>query len=89
MRGPLLAFETSDGNELRGKQIGIVLTYGDADVVVSGGINAIHTFESIFAYIGAEIVGVVHRMANKAGEVRDQPALMASALKLGQRLLTG
>jgi multimeric flavodoxin WrbA len=81
-----LALETSDGNELCGKRIGIVLTYGDADVVVSGGINAIHTFESIFAYIGAEIVGVVHGTANKAGEVKGQPALMASALKLGQQL---
>jgi multimeric flavodoxin WrbA len=81
-----LALETGDGNELRGKQIGIVLTYGDADVVTSGGINAIHTFQSMFAYIGAEIVGFVHGTANKAGEVKEQPALMASALKLGQQL---
>jgi multimeric flavodoxin WrbA len=81
-----LALETSDGNELRGKQIGIVLTYGDANVVASGGINAIHTFESMFAYIGAEIVGVVHGTANRAGEVKEQPALMASARALGQQL---
>jgi multimeric flavodoxin WrbA len=81
-----LALETSDGNELRGKRIGIVLTYGDTDIHTSGGINAINTFKSMFDYIGAPIVGYVHGTGNKPGEVRDQPDLMDRAFKLGQRL---
>ena len=81
-----LALETSDGNELRGKQIGIILTYGDTDIFTSGGINAIHAFQSLFGYIGAEIVGYVYGTGNKLGEVKDQPKLMERALKLGQQL---
>lgn len=81
-----LALETSDGNELGGKQIGIVLTYGDTDIFTSGGINAIHAFQSLFGYIGAEIVGYVYGTGNRPGEVKDQPKLMERALKLGQQL---
>jgi multimeric flavodoxin WrbA len=81
-----LALETKDGNQLAGKQVGIVLTYGDSDIHTSGGINAIHTFESMFDYIGAEIVGYVHGTGNKAGEVKDQPELMDRAFKLGRQL---
>ena len=81
-----LALETRDGNELRGKQVGIVLTYGDTDIFTSGGINAIHAFQSLFDYIGAEIVGYVYGTGNKLGEVKEQPKLMESALRLGQQL---
>lgn len=82
-----LAFETADGNELRGKKIGIILTYGDTDVYTSGGINAIHTFQSMFNYIGADIVGLVYGTGNKPGEVADQPELMERAFKLGQQIV--
>lgn len=81
-----LALETNDGNELRSKQVGIVLTYGDMDIFTSGGINAIHTFQSLFDYIGAEIVGYVYGTGNKLGEVKEQPQLMEWALQLGQQL---
>jgi multimeric flavodoxin WrbA len=81
-----VALETSEGNELRGKQVGIILTYGDTDIFTSGGINAIHTFQSMFGYIGAEIVGYVYGRGNKPGEVKGQPELMERAFKLGQQL---
>jgi multimeric flavodoxin WrbA len=81
-----LALETRDGNELRGKQVGIVLTYGDTDIFTSGGINAIHAFQSLFGYIGAEIVGYVYGTGNKPGEVKDQPELLERAFKLGRQL---
>jgi multimeric flavodoxin WrbA len=81
-----VALETPDGNELGGKKIGIVLTYGDTDIFTSGGINAIHSFQSMFGYIGAEIVGYVYGTGDKPGEVKDQPELMERALKLGQQL---
>ena len=80
------ALESPTGNALRGKQIGIVLTYGDTDLYTSGGINAIHTFESMFRYIGAEIVGMVYGTAHKLGDAERQPELMERAYQLGQKL---
>jgi multimeric flavodoxin WrbA len=74
------------GNALRGKQFGIVLTYGDTDLYTSGGINAIHTFESIFRYIKAEIVGMVYGTASDPGDVEKQPALLEQAFQLGLRM---
>lgn len=73
----------------RGKQIGIVLTYGDTDLHNSGGINAIHTFESMFRYVGAEIIGVVHGSAYEIGEAEKQPDLMERAYQLGQKIGAG
>jgi len=80
------ALETPDGNKLRGKQFGILLAYGDSDLYTSGGINAIHTFESMFRYIGVESAGMVYGTANDIGDVQKQPELMESAYKLGQKL---
>jgi multimeric flavodoxin WrbA len=80
------AFESPKGSRLRGKQIGIVLVYGDTDLYTSGGINAIRTFESMFRYLGAEIVGMVYGTAMDVGDVEKQPELMERAHRLGQRI---
>lgn len=72
--------------KFRDKRIGIVLTYGDPDLHSSGGINAIHTFESMFRYLGAEITGIVHGCANEIGDIENQPELMERAYSLGQKL---
>lgn len=80
------ALEGAGGRALHGKQIGIILTYGDSDLYTSGGINAIHTFESIFRYLGAEIAGWVYGSANDIGDVKKQPELMQSARQLGEKL---
>lgn len=71
---------------LRGKQIGIVLTYGDTDLYTSGRINAIHTFESMVCYIGAEITGMVYGTAHEIGVAEKQPELMKHAFQPGQKL---
>lgn len=83
------ALESPQGSALCGKQIGIVLTYGDTDLYTSGGINAIHTFESMFRYIGAEITGMVYGTAHEIGDSEKQPELMESAYHLGQKLGVG
>jgi len=70
----------------RGKPIGIILTYGDSDLYTSGGINAIHTFETMFRFLQAPIVGMVYGTANVPGDVEKQPELMEQAYQLGQRL---
>ena len=80
------AFDTSKGNALAGKQIGIVLTYGDTDPFTSGAINAIHTFQDMFRYIRADIVGIVYGTGVNVGDVEKQSALMERAYQLGQRL---
>jgi len=80
------ALQTPQGNALRGKQIGIILTYGDSDLYTSGGINAIHTFQSMFRYIGCEIAGMVYGTASDVGDVQKQPALMQQAYQLGKKL---
>ncbi len=82
------ALETPQGNALRGKQIGLLLAYGDSDLYTSGGINAIHTFESIFRYIGCEIAGMVYGTAGAAGEMQQQTELMQKAYQLGRKLGT-
>ena len=80
------ALESPQGSALRGKQFGILLTYGDTDLYTSGGINAIHTFESMFRYIGAEIKGMVYGSANKVGDIEKQPDLLQKAYQLGLKL---
>jgi len=80
------AMETSQGSQLRGKQIGIILTYGDSDPYTSGAVNAIHTFQSMFHYIGCEIAGLVYGTASNVGDVQKQPALMEQAYQLGKKL---
>ena len=80
------ALESEQGSTLRGKQLGVVLVYGDTDLYTSGGINAIHTFESIARYIGMEIAGMVYGTAYELGEAEKQPDLMAKAFKLGEKL---
>jgi len=70
----------------RGKPVGIILTYGDSDLYTSGGINAIHTFETLFRFLRAPIVGMVYGTAMDPGDAEKQPDLMERAYQLGQRL---
>jgi multimeric flavodoxin WrbA len=80
------ALESSQGNALKGKQFGIILTYGDTDPYSSGAINAIRTFQDMFRYIGANIAGMVYGTASDEGDVLKQPELMGRAYKLGAKL---
>jgi multimeric flavodoxin WrbA len=81
-----VAFEIKGGNELQGKQIGIVLSYGDTDIYTSGGVNAIHAFQSMFRYLKGDIVGMVYGTGNKPGEIAENTELMERAYKLGLKL---
>ena len=80
--------ESAKGSELKGKQIGIVLTYGDSDPYTSGAINAIRTYQDMFRYIGASMAGIVYGTAMDIGDVLKQPELLERAYKLGQKLGT-
>ena len=76
-----------DGS-FKGKQFGVVLTYADSDLYSSGGINVIHSYESMFRYLEADFTGLVHGSVEHVGEAEQQPALMESAYQLGQKLGT-
>jgi multimeric flavodoxin WrbA len=74
------------GHALKGKKIGILLTYADADPFGSGAVNALRAFQDGFNYIGAEIAGMVYGSAWKAGEIRQNASLMKQAYDLGTKL---
>ncbi len=80
------AMELPTGSELGGKKLALVMAYGDTDLYTSGGINVIYTLESICRYTGLELAGIVHGTANDIGDAEKQPALMAQAFQLGQKL---
>jgi hypothetical protein len=71
---------------LKGKKIGIILTYADADPFISGAVNAIRMYQDIFKYIGAEIAGIVYGSAWKAGEIESNKEVMEKAYELGKTL---
>ena len=80
------ALQGPQENALAGKQIGIVLTYGDTDPFTSGAVNAIRTFQDMCRYIGANVAGIVYGSATKEGEIQNQPSLLEKAYQLGQKL---
>ena len=80
------ALESDEDEPIKHKQFGVVLTYGDSDAYRSGGINAVHTFESMCHHLESEIVGVVHGTAKKWGDARDDEKLMEAAYQLGKKI---
>jgi multimeric flavodoxin WrbA len=68
------------------KVFGVVLTYGDTDLYTSGGINAIHTLETMFRFIQAEVVGWVYGSLGDVGDAQKHPELMERAYRLGKKL---
>ncbi len=78
-----------DGYNWEGKKIGIIMTYADDDPFISGAVNAFHTFQDAFKYLGAEIIGFVYGQAGKAGEISENQTVLKQARELGVRLATG
>lgn len=74
-------------NPFAGKRIAIAMSYGDADAVRSGCVNAIRTFQDAFRYTGSKLVGMVYGSAMRAGEIESNEALMRQAKDLGNRLV--
>ncbi len=80
------ALVDADGYLLRGKKIGIVMTYGDSDPFDSGAVNAFRTFQDAYRYVGAEIVDMVYGSADAAGDIQENAEIIAQAYALGQKL---
>ncbi len=82
----LYAFGTGEFHALKGKRIGIVLTYGDADPFVSGAVNALRSFQDAFAFLGAPIIGMVCASATEPGDIKANIEAMKEARDLGREL---
>jgi len=70
----------------KGKPVGVVLSYGDTDLHNSGGINAIHSFETMFRFLQADIKGIVHASLDGEGDALQHPDLLEKARQLGVKL---
>ena len=82
------AMQGPEGNALKDKEVGLIMTYGAEDLESSGAMNAIHAYEDIFRFIDAPIVGIVHGSTGR-GDIRLQKAVMEQAYQLGQKLARG
>ena len=75
-------------NPFAGKRIAIAMSYGDADPVKSGCVNALRTFQDAYRYTRSKIVGMVYGSAMEAGEIKNNEALMREAEELGKLLVS-
>ena len=80
------AINHPSGFELAGKQLSLVMVYGDTDLHSSGGVNVIHSLESLCRYTKLKFDGIVHGTANDIGDAEKDPKLMKEAFDLGQKL---
>ncbi len=80
------ALDGPSGSALRGKRIGVLLPHGGENAELSGAIYAIGLFEQAAAYIGFDLVGVVHGMAWEPGEIRDNESVMSASFELGRSM---
>ena len=80
------AIHGQGGYAFTGKDVGVILTYEDEEVFVSGGINALRSFQDTFAYVKANLVGSVYGRADKAGDVQTNGKLLQKAYDLGKKL---
>ena len=74
---------------LTGKKVAILMTYEDADVFSSGGVNALRSLQDMCRFVRAEIVGVVHGSAAKIGDIKKRPEILQQAYDLGQKIVHG
>ena len=80
------AMRLGDKHGLTGKKIGVILTYADDDIFVSGGINALRSIQDVCAYVDAELVGSVYGTADKPGSLKGDQKLLDKAYRLGEEI---
>jgi multimeric flavodoxin WrbA len=80
------ALNGPQGHALKGKPIGLIMTYGDTDPFTSGAVNAIRAFQDICRFIDAPVAGLVYGSATNAGDIQTQSDLLLEAYQLGQKL---
>ncbi len=71
---------------LNGKELGMILCYGDRDAFVSGAVNVIRSFQDIAGNMEAKIAGIVHGSAGNPDETTSNGDLVEGARALGRRM---
>lgn len=79
-------FQANHWKEIRYKRFGLILCYGDTDLQTSGGINAVHTIETMCRFLKSELVATVHGSLNEVGDAHKHPELLQQAYALGRSL---
>ena len=69
------------------KTIAAALAFGDEDILVSGGVNAVRSLQDICRFTGAAWGGCVYGAAAERDALAKNEKLMAEANALGERLL--
>jgi NAD(P)H-dependent FMN reductase len=80
------ALNGPQGHALKGKPIGLIMTYADIDPFVSGAVNALRAFQDICRFIEAPVAGMIYGSAVGVGDIQKQPDLLQKAYQLGQQL---
>lgn len=80
------ALHGPEGHALKGKPLGLLMTYGDIDPYTSGAVNALRSFQDICRFIDAPVAGFVYGSGTEAGDIQNQPALLKQAYDLGEKL---
>lgn len=68
------------------KRIGLILAYGGDDVLDSGGVNAIRSFQDICAFTGASFAGALYGLTLSPGGAEENAVLVARAEAFGAGL---
>lgn len=71
---------------LKGKEVGMILCYGDRDPLVSGAVNVIRSFQDITGNMEAKLAGVVYGTAGNPDERTSNSELVEGARVLGRRM---
>ena len=80
------AIQGKDSWAFTGKDVGVIVTYGDTDIFTSGGINALRSFQDICNYVKANLIGMVYGSADKPGDIQANIELLEKAYKLGEKM---
>lgn len=80
------ALNGPDGHTLKGKPIGLIMTYADVDAFKSGAVNALRSFQDVCSFIEASIAGMVYGSAMGAGDIKKQTGVLKEAYQLGEIL---
>lgn len=80
------ALNGPEGHTLKGRPIGLIMTYADVDAFKSGAVNALHAFQDICNFIEASIAGMVYGSAMGAGDIKKQTGVLKEAFQLGEKL---
>jgi len=80
------ALNGPQGHALKGKPLGMLMTYGDTDPFTSGAVNALHAFQDICRFIEAPVAGLVYGSATNVGDIQKQKDLLKEAYQLGEKL---